>query len=179
MKIKRVIVGNLETNCYIVYLEKGCVIIDPGDEALKIIETINQSNVLTVLTTHSHFDHVGALAEILKYYNIKVNNYDLVDNLEVINTPGHTDDSVTYYFKDDDIMFCGDFIFKKTHGRTDLGGNNKKMIESLQKISQYPDKIRLYPGHGLSTTLEEEKKYFLNYIDELKKCWHFNDVMLG
>ena len=60
-------------------------------------------------------------------------------------------------------MFCGDFIFERSIGRTDLGGSDKDMQESLEMISSYPDDITLYPGHGDKTTLGNEKKYFSYY----------------
>ena len=54
-------------------------------------------------------------------------------------------------------MFVGDFIFKGTVGRMDLeGGNVEDMNNSLKKIVSYPKSIKLYPGHGESTTLEDE-----------------------
>jgi len=60
-------------------------------------------------------------------------------------------------------MFTGDFIFRSSIGRTDLGGNDLDMQESLEKISSYPDDIVLYPGHGDETTLGREKPRFKYY----------------
>lgn len=60
-------------------------------------------------------------------------------------------------------MFCGDFIFKNGIGRTDLGGNDKDMKNSLNKMLEYDDNIILYPGHGPSTTLGAEKENFRRY----------------
>ena len=61
-------------------------------------------------------------------------------------------------------MFTGDFIFKDGIGRTDLGGNNFDMINSINKISKYNKDIKIYPGHGdpsiLGTELEKIKRYF-------------------
>ena len=57
-------------------------------------------------------------------------------------------------------MFTGDFIFNSSIGRTDLGGNDKDMIESLNSFKKYDDDIIIYPGHGPSTILGTEKKYF-------------------
>ena len=54
-------------------------------------------------------------------------------------------------------------IFEKGIGRTDLGGNMEDMKDSLKMISEYPDDITLYPGHGSYTTLGKEKKYFSYY----------------
>ena len=166
MRIKIVQVGELEENCYIVEKNNKCLIIDPGSEFNKIKENIDQE-VIGILTTHSHYDHVGALKEAKNYYNIKVYEYKNLKegkitigpfDIEVIYTKGHTNDSVTYYFKEEKIMFTGDFIFKNSIGRTDLGGNTKDMIESINKIKHYDDSIIIYPGHGEYTTLSSEKE---------------------
>lgn len=54
-------------------------------------------------------------------------------------------------------MFTGDFLFKKTIGRTDLEtGNMDEMNRSIEKIKKYPGKTIIYPGHGEATTLEKE-----------------------
>lgn len=164
MLIKTVVVGDLQTNCYILIKDNKALVIDPGDEFAKIKNVLNNYDVIGCYITHSHFDHIGALDELLKEYNLKLNNQkELVFDFEVIETPGHTDDSVTYYFKEDKIMFTGDFIFYRSIGRTDLGGNDKDMLDSLEIIKKYPDDIKIYPGHGLSTILGDEKKYFSYY----------------
>ena len=97
---------------------------------------------------------------VFDYTNLKEGKMLLnVFDFEVIFTPGHTDDSVTYYFKEDDVMFTGDFIFKESIGRTDLEtGDDLKMKMSLKKIKTYPDTTKIYPGHGMSSTLEYEKQ---------------------
>ena len=82
-----------------------------------------------------------------------------------IMTPGHSSDSVTFYFKEDKIMFVGDFIFKDTVGRCDLPtGSSSEMDKSIEKIKAYDDDITLYPGHGDETTLGREKEYNLYFI---------------
>lgn len=169
MNIKTIKVGSLKTNCYILTINQNCLIIDPGDEVEKIIKEIGNNNVLGILVTHHHFDHVGALKELVNKYNVPVYNKENLEEKEyqiakfkfsVIYTPGHTDDSISFYFKEDNIMFTGDFLFKETIGRTDLPtGDDRKMQESIEKIKKYNENIRIYPGHGESTTLEFELKY--------------------
>ena len=91
-----------------------------------------------------------------------------IDNFKfyMIKTIGHKDDLITYYFKDENIMFVGDFIFKNDIGRCDLdGGNFNDMLKSIEKIKKYPLSTKIYPGHGEDTTLENEienNKYFKN-----------------
>ncbi len=157
MNIKRVVVGTLEENCYIVEKDNKCIIIDPGDEANKIISNIS-CEVVGILITHYHFDHIGALEELKEKYNIQENNYNIEGfDFEVIDTPGHTSDSKTYYFKNNNIMFVGDFLFKNGIGRMDLPtGSVYEMKKSLDKIFTYPSNTFIYPGHGEISTLGEE-----------------------
>lgn len=164
MKIDKIEVGYLNTNCYIIKIDDECIIIDPGDEFKKIKSVIGDKKVVGVLVTHFHQDHIEALEEILSYYDTNLNKINSNKfNYEIIETPGHTNDSKTYYFKKNNIMFTGDFIFKNGIGRTDLGGSNKDMKESLEMIKNYPDHTIIYPGHGSSTTLGEEKSLFSLY----------------
>lgn len=167
MKIEILQVGYLETNCYILSKENEVLIIDPGDDAGRIMETIGKREVKGIIVTHYHDDHIGALSELEKRY--KVNIYDIYNLIEgknvignfeflTIKTPGHKEDAICIYFEDEGVLFSGDFIFKGTIGRWDLeGGNFKEMKQSIAKIVEYPDDLIVYPGHGERTTLKEEK----------------------
>lgn len=174
MEIKKVVVGELEENCYIVSQNNSCLVIDPGSEFSKIQSEIGDKAVLGVLLTHHHFDHVGALRDVLSYY--KTNLYDF-NNLEekeylmepfkfeVIMNPGHSMDSISFYFRAEKTMFVGDFIFLDSIGRCDLdGGSFSLMRDSIKKIKTYPDDTTLFPGHGAKTTLGYEKSnnYYFN-----------------
>lgn len=163
MKITQIPVGYLQANCYI--LEKGnqVIIIDPGDEYQKIIKEIKNKQIIKILITHYHPDHTSALKEfnpelILKNPKQQIYTFGSF-TFEIIFTKGHTEDSVTYYFKNEKAMFTGDFLFKETIGRTDLKtGNIMQMKESINKIKKYPEDIKIYPGHGQTTTLKHEKE---------------------
>ena len=163
MKIDRVIVGELETNCYILSIEDKCIIIDPGDEYDKIKKFIGNKEIIGVIITHYHFDHIGALNNFDKNLIYNINNLTEEENkigdfnFEVIYTPGHKEDSITIYFKKEKVMFTGDFIFKDGIGRIDLpGGNYKDMLNSLEKIKKYDKDIIVYTGHGDKTILYNE-----------------------
>lgn len=167
MNLEVVKVGLLQTNCYILSIDNNVIVIDPGDEYDKIKKVIKNKNVIGVIVTHNHFDHIGALNyfdNIYDYNNLKegINKIGKF-TFEVINTPGHTDDSICLYFKEDNIMFVGDFIFENGIGRTDLGGNINDMVNSLKKISKYNRNIIIYPGHGnfskLGLELDKIKRY--------------------
>jgi len=74
MKYELVVVGALETNCYLVYDEetRECAVIDPGADPEKIISTIAELELkpVIVLNTHGHVDHIGANSDIVQKYAI-------------------------------------------------------------------------------------------------------------
>jgi hydroxyacylglutathione hydrolase len=76
MKVERVIVGPLQSNCYIVYDEKtlDALIIDPGDEPEKIIGVLETKKLKVgyIVCTHGHFDHVGGVSRIKDRTGAKV-----------------------------------------------------------------------------------------------------------
>lgn len=164
MEIKKLKVGYIRTNCYILIEKNDAIIIDPGDEYEKIKEETKGLNIKAILITHYHFDHVGALSylkniDIYDYKNvnkkIKIKNFEF----EIIETKGHTSDSVSFYFKKENKMFTGDFLFQYTIGRTDLETSNyNDIMKNIEKIKKYPKDTEIYPGHGNNTILKEEIK---------------------
>lgn len=78
-------------------------------------------------------------------------------NMRVIETPGHSPGSVTFYCADENIAFTGDTLFRNSIGRTDFsGGNMMQIIQSLRVLAQLPDETVILPGHGEKTTIGEE-----------------------
>lgn len=76
----------------------------------------------------------------------------------VMSTPGHTWGSVCFLCGD--VMFSGDTLFAGSCGRTDLpGGDWATIVQSLKRLATLEKDYVIYPGHGESTTLAEEKRY--------------------
>ena len=75
----------------------------------------------------------------------------------VLHTPGHTPGSVCLYREEEKVLFSGDTLFQAGFGRTDLaGGSMHQLLSSLQTLLALPRDVRVYPGHGESTTIDEE-----------------------
>lgn len=80
--------------------------------------------------------------------------------IEVIYTPGHSKGGVCYKMDDAGVIFCGDTLFYRSIGRTDLYGGSIEELESSirNKIYTLNKNYTLLSGHGESTTIEDEKK---------------------
>lgn len=123
MKIKRLIVGDFQTNCYIVHHEKKAIIIDPGAQSKKIKKAIenDELEVIAILLTHGHCDHIGAVDALVESYNCPV--YLHQEDNEYLTKP---EINLSAMFMDKliinsaitnpkDIMAIGDYIVKWHH----------------------------------------------------------------
>ena len=195
-------------NTYILIQDnKDAVLIDPGyNVGNRLIEHIEKigANIVAILITHAHYDHISALEDVLKKFPnattyisedevemlanpalnlskfredgcdlvlsfvpkniIKLTDYEIFKigefEFEMIKTPFHTSGSACFYLKQENYLFSGDTLFYTTIGRTDLPtGSNRQIESSLSKIVRLPELTKVYPGHGVATTIEREKKY--------------------
>ncbi len=89
MKYEMVVVGALETNCYLVYCEETmeCAVVDPGADPEKIIQKIGELGLMPgiLINTHGHVDHVGANKDIKEKYDIPLyihsSDSQMLDNI--------------------------------------------------------------------------------------------------
>lgn len=78
-----------------------------------------------------------------------------------ILTPGHTVGGMCFYFPKAGILFSGDTLFQDSVGRTDFpGGSMSELIRSIrEKLFVLPEAVQVYPGHGLMTSIQNEKMF--------------------
>lgn len=82
------------------------------------------------------------------------------NTVKVIHTPGHSPGGVCLYDSTEKIIFCGDLVFSRSVGRTDLpGGDYDTLIGSIKKklLNVFDDDYRLFPGHMEYTTIGRER----------------------
>jgi len=79
--------------------------------------------------------------------------------LKVIHIPGHSPGGILFYNEPSGILVAGDVLFKGSVGRSDLpGGNHHELIDGInEKLMILPDDVKVYPGHGPSTTIGLER----------------------
>ena len=103
----------------------------------------------------------------------RIDDNDLLHlgNLEfkVLHTPGHTKGGTCIYCEQEKCLFSGDTMFRGTWGRTDLPtGDFESIINSIvSKLMKLPDDTIVYPGHGLSTKIKDEKPIYLELKPKL------------
>lgn len=80
-------------------------------------------------------------------------------NITPIHVPGHSPGSIVYWIPDMNALITGDVLFNGSIGRTDLpGGHYQTLIDGIKtKLWQLPDTTIVYPGHGSTTTIGNEK----------------------
>ena len=172
MQIKHLVVGGLNTNCYLLISGDALAIIDPGGDADLILDEVKKTKAKPkfIINTHYHFDHNLANQQIRQATGAKIliheNEKDYIDfkvdrflqdgdevklansALKVAHTPGHTKGSICLL--SNGSIFTGDTLFKDGCGRTDLsGGSEAEMAESLKKLKNIlKHGLMVYPGHG-------------------------------
>lgn len=83
------------------------------------------------------------------------------DALKVIFAPGHSPASICFYSEFEGFLIGGDVLFRESIGRTDLpGGNHEQLLNSIKgELFTLPNDVKVYPGHGLTTTIGHEKRH--------------------
>ena len=83
------------------------------------------------------------------------------EEIKVLAVPGHSAGSVAFYLPTSGVVFAGDTLFNQGIGRTDLpGGNYRKIVQSIkEKLYTLPGETVVLPGHGGSTTIDDERNY--------------------
>jgi hydroxyacylglutathione hydrolase len=190
--LRKLVVGPYQTNCYILACKDTLegVVIDPGDEVLRITKEISQNGlrIQYILITHGHIDHIGGVRDLKSItkapvlihrhdasslsvppddnlhegQNIQVGTY----TLSVVHTPGHSPGGVCLLAPG--AVFTGDTLFAGSVGRTDFpGGSHERLLEGVRKkIFPLGDELRIYPGHGPASTIGAERRtnpFFQSY----------------
>lgn len=80
--------------------------------------------------------------------------------LQVLHTPGHAPGHVAFFDEEEQVLFSGDVLFQRSIGRTDLpGGSMNELMTSIrEKVLPLGEGVRVYPGHGPTTTIGEERR---------------------
>lgn len=160
---------NMANYAYILHNNNGDTIVIDAAETEPILNKLEELKLIPshILTTHHHFDHVGANLDLKEKYNLKIiapeKEFNQIAGADIpaqdgislpinictitpIHTPGHTNGHVVYYIKEENSLFTGDVLFNLCIGGL-FEGTPEQMFHSLQKIKNLPDETKIFPGH--------------------------------
>ncbi len=193
MKIENVIVGPMyQVNCYIVGNDEKVLVIDPGDEADKIIKAIGNRKVEYILNTHLHVDHIGAVEALREKYGTPFGVHksekpaisDPVKNLSAYTGGAVSLKEADLYFEDnEEIDFLGTKIkVLHTPGHTEGGccyiiDDNVFTGDTLFNMSIGRTD---FPGGNYKKIIESIKKKLMPLGDDIKVYpGHMGDSTIG
>jgi hydroxyacylglutathione hydrolase len=185
--------GTGEVNVWIIGDDEEVIVIDPGTDAAGVLDVVGDREVLAVICTHGHADHVAAAIELAERdeapvalhpkdrmlwreahpgenADIEVGDggiFEVADvQLEVLYAPGHTAGSVCLYCEDLGVVFTGHALLAE--GPAPHDGEFPDFAEQLTAIGEQlltlPSGTRVLPGHGQETTIGAAEKKFDSWV---------------
>lgn len=180
--VRKLSVGPMDNNCYVLACRAtaAAVIIDAAAEPDRIVAAVADVKPQAILTTHGHFDHVGAARVVADQLAIPFLLSDADAQLfgiapdaplaggpiavgdltlEAIATPGHSPGSICLTIGN--LLFSGDTLFPGGPGATTGPGADFDQIMTTldDHLFLLPDDTLVLPGHGLDTTIGTERPH--------------------
>jgi glyoxylase-like metal-dependent hydrolase (beta-lactamase superfamily II) len=188
-EVHRFVVGPIDNNVYVVRcLATGeATLIDAANEHDRLLRVATRLGVTSVLETHGHWDHIGAVQQVREAgIDVWVRaedagmlpSYDhLLDDdtvhavgqlaLRTIHTPGHTPGSISFSLEGTPLLFTGDTLFPGGPGNTTFeGGDFSTIIDSIEQrlYRVFDDHTIFWPGHGKESTIGAERSHLDEWV---------------
>ncbi len=189
-EVHRFVVGPVDNNVYVVRCRRSGVaaLIDAANEHERLLEVSRRLGVATVLETHGHWDHIGAVAEVREagigvwvraedagllpgYDHLLDDDIDIAVGdlrLRTVHTPGHTPGSICFALVDTPVLFSGDTLFPGGPGATSFeGGDFPTIIASIEErlFRRFDAETIVWPGHGAATTIGVERPHLDEWVE--------------
>jgi glyoxylase-like metal-dependent hydrolase (beta-lactamase superfamily II) len=189
-EVHRFVVGPIENNVYVVRCKRTgeATLLDAANEHDRLLRVAQRLGVTSVLETHGHWDHIGAV-EAVREAGIDVwvrtedaamlPSYDhLLDDdvvhqvgdlrLRTVHTPGHTPGSICFALEESPMLFTGDTLFPGGPGNTFQNATDfATIIASIDEriFGAFGDDVTIWPGHGVESTIGRERPHLDEWVD--------------
>ena len=185
--------GKAGCNAWVIGDDEEVIVVDPGTDARAVLDAAGDREILAVICTHGHADHVEAALEVAERDEAPValhpkdrlfwrevhgdqlpeiqmeegGAFEVADvTLDVLHTPGHTPGSVSIYCEDLGVVFSGDAL--SADGPRPHDGGFPDFAEQLSSIGAelltLPGETRVLPGHGEESTIAMAEKRFDSWV---------------
>jgi glyoxylase-like metal-dependent hydrolase (beta-lactamase superfamily II) len=184
----------VDNNVWVVGDDETAVVIDAAHDAEAILAGVGDRDLVAILLTHAHNDHIGAVGDLyeatgateflhaddlelwLQTYSEPEPEDDLEDGdvleigdveIEVIHTPGHSPGSVCFHIASLGVLFTGDTLFQGGPGATGRSYSDfGTIIDSIRdRLLTLPPDTVVLTGHGDATTIGAEAPHLQEWID--------------
>jgi glyoxylase-like metal-dependent hydrolase (beta-lactamase superfamily II) len=185
--------GKARCNVWVVGDDEEVIVVDPGTDARAVFDAAGDREILAVICTHGHADHVAAALEVAERDEAPValhpkdrlfwrevhgdqlpeiemeegGAFEVADvTLDVLRTPGHSPGSVSIYCEDLGVVFSGDAL--SADGPRPHDGEFPDFAGQLSSIGAelltLPGETRVLPGHGEESTIAMAEKRFDSWV---------------
>jgi len=186
--------GKADGNAWVIGDDEEVIVVDPGEDAAAVLDTVGDREILAVICTHGHAAHSGAAPAVAERDESPValhardrlawreahgsdavpeiqmeegGAFEVADvTLEVLHTPGHSPGSVSIYCEDLGVVFSGDALLAT--GPCPHDGEFPDFAGQLSAIGAelltLPGPTRVLPGHGEETTIAVAEKSFDSWV---------------
>ncbi len=182
-----------EGGAWVIGDDEEVIVIDPGEDAAAVLDTVGDREILAVICTHGHASHVTAAAEVAGRDEAPValhradrlhwravhseadpeiemadgGVFEVADvRLEVLHTAGHTPGSVSLYCPELEVVFTGDALLAS--GPAPHDGEFPDFPGQLTAIGErllgLPAETRVLPGHGEESSIGAAAKRFVGWV---------------
>jgi len=189
VEVHRFVVGPIDNNVYVVRCRRSgeATLIDAANEHERLLRVARELGVTSVLETHGHWDHIGAVEQVreagidvwvraedagrLPGYDHLLEDDAIhpVGHLRVrtVHTPGHTPGSISFTVEGTPLLFSGDTLFPGGPGATTFeDGDFATIITSIEeRIFRVMDASTIiWPGHGAPSTVGAESPHLDEWV---------------
>ncbi len=193
-RIDRVTTGDgADRNAWVIGDDDEVIVVDPGRDARVVLDAVGDREIIAVICTHGHADHVEAALEVAERDEAPValhprdrlfwrevhggqlpeiemeegGAFEVADvTLDVLHTPGHSPGSVSIYCEDLGVVFSGDAL--SADGPCPHDGGFPDFAGQLSSIGAelltLPAETRVLPGHGEESTIAMAEKRFDSWV---------------
>ncbi len=189
-EVHRFVVGPIENNVYVVRCRRTgeATLLDAANEHDRLLRVAHRQGVTSVLETHGHWDHIGAVeqvraagidvwvrsedADMLPSYDHLLDD-DTVHQvgdlrLRTVHTPGHTPGSICFALEETPMLFTGDTLFPGGPGNTNQDATDfATIITSIDEriFGVFADDVTIWPGHGRESTIGNERPHLDEWVE--------------